>query len=154
MKNLKKYLIVVLLIGIFTVTGCSSNKKALTVSEVKEKVENIGFKVIDSKAKFNGTDYVTNALEIGNSNFYVEFIELNDVDTAKTLFQNNKEQIDGNRKGDFKNNSSSGNNYETYELISDGYYMYICRIDNTILYVDDKVEFESEMKQIVKALNY
>lgn len=154
MKKFKKYLIVVLLVGIFTLTGCSLNKKALTASEVKEKVEKLGFEVFDSKEEFGEVDYLTNALQLGNSNFYVEFIELKDKETAKILFQNNKEQIDDNRKGDFKNKSTSGNNYETYELIRDGYYMYVCKVDNTILYVDDKVEFESEMKQIIKALNY
>ena len=149
----KVFLAFILLLGIFTLTGCV-NKKTLTVDEVKTKMEKLGYDVTDNKNKYSDQEYVVNALLIGNSNFTVDFLEISDIELAKELFESNKERMDGNRNGNYTNKSLSGNNYESYELVSDGYYMYICRIDNTILYADNKVEFEKEMKQIIKELNY
>ena len=52
------------------------------------------------------------------------------------------------------NKSTNGKNYETYELISNGYYMYVSRIDNTLIYAYNKIEYEKEVKQIIKELKY
>ncbi len=149
----KCFLIVFLLLAMFTLTGCG-NKKALTVDEVKNIVEKEGFKATDVKYKYSNYDYVTDVYELGNSNFYIQFIVASDTNKAKQLFQNNKEIIDGYRNGDYKNSSTSGKNYETYKLISDGYYMYVSRIDNTLIYSNEKAEYKTEIQKIIDALKY
>ena len=149
----RKYLVVLLLV-LFTLTGCAISKKALNGDEIKNKVEDMGIKVTDIKSSFSGMDHVINAYKFGNSNYYIEYLEISDVEKAKIIFQNNKERIDSNRNGSYTNMSTSGNNYETYELVSDGYYMYISRVDNTLIYADDKVEYEKEVKKLIEDLGY
>ena len=132
----KKGLIVVLLVvALLTLTGCMT-KKALTTAEVKAIVEEQGFRVTDANDKYSDSDFTTDVIEIGNNNFYIQFITINNEENAKALFNSNKEKIDGFREGSYTNSSMSGKNYETYELVSGGYYMYISRVDNTIIYVN------------------
>ena len=59
----------------------------------------------------------------------------------------------------YKSNSSTElkttmGNYETYALTSGGYYMYVSRVDNTLLYlrVDDK--YKATVKSLVEELGY
>lgn len=149
----KRYLIAILLLSLFTLTGCFT-KQALTTDEVKSKVSEIGFNVSDAKSEYADYDHIIESLELGNSNFYIQFFVVNDEEKAKILFNNNKEIIDGNRNGTYKNSSTSGKNYETYELESDGKYMYVSRIDNTIIYANEKVEYKEEIRKIIDTLKY
>ncbi len=149
----KGLLIVLLVVALFTLTGCIT-KKALSSAEVKTIVEKEGYTVTEDNESYDEYEHIKEVLELGNSNFYLQFFVISDEEKAKTLFNNNKELIDNNREGNYTNSSLSGKNYETYELISGGYYMYVSRVDNTMLYVMQKEEYKDEIKKIIKALKY
>ena len=149
----KGLLIVLLVVARFTLTGCIT-KKALSSAEVKAIVEKEGFTATEDTESYQEYDHIKEVLELGNTNFYLQFFVISDVEKAKTLFNNNKELIDNNREGNYTNSSLSGKNYETYELISGGYYMYVSRVDNTLVYVMQKEEYKDEIKKIIKALKY
>lgn len=149
----KRYLVVFLIVVLFSLTGCM-NKKALSVDEVKSIVEKNGFQVTDTKYKYESFDYITDVLQLGDSNFYIQFIVTNDTEKAKQLFESNKQIIDSYRKGTYTNSSTNGKNYETYKLVSNGYYMYVSRVDNTLIYANEKEEYKEEVQKIIDALKY
>ncbi len=45
-------------------------------------------------------------------------------------------------------------NYDIYSLTSNGDFMYLCRIDNTLLYIDVEDIYKDEVKEIIDELDY
>ena len=45
-------------------------------------------------------------------------------------------------------------NYSTFMLKAGGYYMYLCQVDNTLLYVRVASQFENSVTALIDALGY
>ena len=70
------------------------------------------------------------------------------------MFESNKDYFK-DREGSTRVTSSySIGNYNLYSLTSNGDYMYLCRVDNTLLYIDVEDEYKDEVKDIVEELGY
>ena len=50
--------------------------------------------------------------------------------------------------------SSSMGNYSSYTLVSNGYYMHLCRVDNTLLYVKVSDTYKDSVKKLINELGY
>ena len=60
-----------------------------------------------------------------------------------------------NSKGNGATESSANiGNYSTYGLTSNGYYMYVSRVDNTLLYAKVSTTYKDAVKSIIKDLGY
>ena len=155
MKN-KKFLFVLLCgVLLFALTGCG-NKKAITMSEFKSAVEDAGLTVLDSDSS-EGTDSIKEIGTAYSEDFDVMamFYIYESKSAAEEDFEDSVESIDTK-----SNTSISMGNYNTFEGSLDddelsGYdYIYISRVDDTILMFVAKSEKKSEVKDIVKKLGY
>ena len=52
------------------------------------------------------------------------------------------------------NFSVSLKNFESYTLKTNGYYKYVARIDNTLIYANVKEKYENNAKEFIKKLGY
>lgn len=68
-------------------------------------------------------------------------------DNNKSIFESYKIGLSAEKSTSFKNNS-------TYSLSSDGYYMYLSRVENTLLYIRVKDIYKDKVKTIVDKLGY
>lgn len=89
-----------------------------------------------------------------NEDWNVELYILNTKESASSMFNLNKETFEKEKKEINSQSSSSFGNYETYTLISNGYYMHTCRIENTLLYVKAKKENKEAIHKLIKDLEY
>lgn len=158
-KGLKIFIIVVSLllvsavVIVFLVLG--KGKESITASEFYDEMNDEGLMVIDVTDQYAsyGIDEAYIAVE-SNQEYQIEFYELSSVSKAENMFETNKEYFE-DRAGSKRVTSSYGfGNYDIYSLTSNGDFMYLCRIDNTLLYIDVDDSYKDEVKEIIDELDY
>ena len=92
---------------------------------------------------------------LGSSDgWQVEFYVLDNSANASSMFNSNRNIFENYRSNSSSEKSAITGNSSTYSLISSGYYMYLCRIDNTLLYVKVQDTYKNTVQNFVKALGY
>ena len=138
---------------VFLVLG--KGKESITASEFYDEMNDEGLMVIDVTDQYAsyGIDEAYIAVE-SNQEYQIEFYELSSVSKAESMFESNKEYF-MDRAGSKRVTSSYGfGNYDIYSLTSNGDFMYLCRIDNTLLYIDVDDSYKDEVKEIIDELDY
>ena len=154
MKNKSILFGVVCFLMLFALTGCGS-KTAITTSDFKSKTENLGYTNIDVTSQYSSYDYIQEATVAQSSDGYqVEFYVLDDKGNATSMFNTNKSTFESYKGNSSSESSSSMGNYSSYTLTSSGYYMHLCRVDNTLLYVRVKDTYKDSVKNLIKELGY
>mgnify|MGYP004662872861 CR=1 FL=1 len=152
----KKFTIAVVIsvLTLFILTGCG-NKKAATVETFEQVSKEHGNEIVDITDQYQKYENIEKAIISKNTdNWNVEFYILNSNDSASSMFNLNKETFEEESEGASSQTSASFGNYETYTLTTGDYYMHLCRIDNTFLYVKVKKENKDAVKKLVKDLGY
>ena len=158
-KGLKIFIIVVSLllvsavVIVFLVLG--KGKESITASEFYDEMNDEGLMVIDVTDQYAsyGIDEAYIAVE-SNQEYQIEFYELSSVSKAENMIETNNEYFK-DRAGSKRVTSSYGfGNYDIYSLTSNGDFMYLCRIDNTLLYIDVDDSYKDEVKEIIDELDY
>ena len=155
MKN-KKFLFVLLCgVLLFTLTGCAK-KEALTAEKFKSIVgdEGLSIKEGDSDEK---SSTVVEDLTAYNDDLSIigKFFVYDSVSSAKSDFESSSDDIETT-----SNTTVSLGNYNTFEgkLKDDdfaGYdYVYMCRVDNTVILFVAKADKKEDVKKVAKALGY
>ncbi len=156
MKNShsKKLVLMTALILVFATLfcACGKSKEATTTADFISKAEASGMKTQKSNA-FG--DYKEGTIAYVQSGFtvawQVEFYVMDSNEDAQYTFEQNKTVFEG-RSGTAS--SFSLGSKETYEKTGEGKYMYLSRIDNTLLYVDVKEEYKNDAKAFIRELGY
>ena len=140
------------LVSIFMITGCG-NKKAVSTREFINITEQDGLTTVDVKDQFSD-ESVVEATIAYNDDYKLEFYILNSEASAKSMFSYNKNIFESRKSGISKYASTDIGNSSTYMLQSGGYYMYLSRIDNTLLYVSVSEQYKDNVKEVIKDLGY
>lgn len=154
MKKTKIALFAMLMITfMLALTGCS--KTAITADDFKAVSESHGLEIVDVTEQYAGYETFQSATVAMNSDgWQIEFMVLTDERAAIGSFNANKEYFE-----DFKGNMSSETstaigNSASYTLTSAGYYMHVCRIDNTMVYVNVPADYKDAVKAVLDELGY
>jgi hypothetical protein len=141
---------------LFTLTGCGS-KTVTTTASFKSTMEGKGFTTMSGKDQFPGYEYLNDiTVALKENSYQIEFFDFTDVDHAVSSYDTNKAKF----KKEVEDSSSSSyvetniGNYSVYTTTVNGKYKYICRVDNTLLYIDVDEKYKDEVKDIVKELGY
>lgn len=154
MKAKYSALALALLMAVLFLTGCT--KTPVTTADFKAVAEKKGFLVEDVMAQFSEhTDIVKEATVTAPESiaFKLEFYVLSDESSARSFYANNKANLEANKGNADSNVSLSGKNYESFSMTTDGKYMFIERVDTTVLYVGptdsaNKAEIEAFVKEL------
>ncbi len=160
---MKKGLKIVLLISLVLVIAAvviffvviDKEKEYMSADEFYEEMEDEGYVMVDITAQYAsyGIDEAYLAVK-PNQEYQIEFYELSSISKAESMFESNKENFK-DRAGSKRVTSSYGfGNYDIYSLTSNGDFMYLCRIDNTLLYIDVDDSYKNEVKEIIDELEY
>lgn len=142
----------ILFVMLLILTGCG-NKTAITTSKFISLTESEGYTISDVKDQFD-EDYLKEATVAMGDGYQIEFYVLDSEFNAKNMFKYNK-KIFLNYKGGLTSEvSSEVGNYSTYSLQSDGYYMYLSRVDNTLIYVRVESKYKDNVKNTIDKLGY
>ena len=135
-------------------TGCG-NKNMISKDDFITKAENNDLVVTDATNQYSSYGYITSATIAQHSDgWQIEFYVLDDAANAQSMFNTNKTNFENSKGGTATETSASMGNYSTYGLTSNGYYMYVSRVDNTLLYVRVKDTYKDKVKDVIKDLGY
>lgn len=147
--------IVVAIVGVVFIS-LNKEKTAITASDFYTTMSQKGYLVQDASSQFSDYNYVKKSY-IATSKDYsyqIEFYELAD-DSYATSFYNNNKSIFESSKGNVSAETSVGlKNYSKYTLSSNGKYMVVSRINNTVIYVDVNDSYKDTVKSVLKELGY
>ena len=160
---MRKGLKIVLLISLMLVVAAAvvllvvvdREKEVLTAQEFYNEMDDEGYEMVDVTVQYaiHGIDKAYLAVEEGNA-YQIEFYELASVSKAESMFKINKEYF-MDQAGSKRVTSSYGfGNYNVYSLTSNGSFMYLCRVDNTLLYIDVDDSYKKEVQEIIDELGY
>lgn len=136
------------------VTGCGS-KKAISTNDFKSKSEKLDYTTVNVLKQYEAYPHVKEAtLAQHKDGFQVEFYVIDDDANATSMFNTNKEYFESLKDNLSTELSSNMNNYSTYTLTSNDYYMYLSRVDNTLLFVKVKDSYKEKVKNLIKELGY
>ena len=153
MKKRNIILGVVSFMMLFLLTGCGS-KTVISTETFKSTAESHGYKVTDVSAQYAQYEYVKEATVAQQEGFQIEFYKLDDENNAQNMFNANKTTFEGFKGSASTEASANMGNYSSYTLNSSGYYMHLCRVDNTLLYVRVDQKYKDTVKKIIDELGY
>ena len=149
MKKITLCLMIIILL-----TGCE-NKKAINSDEFKDKATSNNYIVSDITSQFEKSKIVENAVTANKLGAWVvEFYTLKSNSNAEYMFDYNKEEASSKKVNNSKEVSSSSGNFSTYSLTNNGYYIYICKVDNTLLYTKVNEQYKDEVNKFIQELGY
>ena len=139
---------------IILLTGCE-NKKEINSDEFKDKATSNNYIVSDITSQFEKSKIVENAVTANKLGAWVvEFYTLKSNSNAEYMFNYNKEKASNDKVKNSKEVSNSSGNFSTYSLTNNGYYIYICKVDNTLLYTKVNEEYKDEVNKFIQELGY
>ena len=138
---------------LLVLTGCG-NKKAITPQEFTSIAQANNYNVSDATNQFSDYSQVREVKIARNNDYQIEFYVLNSESDAKSMYEYNKSLFEAYKISNYSESHVDLNNYSTYSLQSSGYYMFLSRIDNTLVYVKEPVEYKSNIDEFIKKLGY
>ena len=149
--------VMLLIITIMIVSGCSLFKKALTASEFKNKIKHKNFVIADVSSQFPSKNNITRAYVTTDPDFkyQIEYYEFKTEDSAKKMFNNNVIDIKSKiNKNDTKKSKDYINEQNEYKIKSKGRYYVVIRRKNTMIYVDEDATYKKDIDKIIDFLKY
>ncbi len=154
MKIKKILLSIFSIFFVFTLTGCINKKvinsdKFISISKkYKLTVSNVTNYYKEDKRIKKG--YVSSNLR----GWRVEFYEFNNEDNAEKVFNTNKKLFEKEKTKNSTEASSNWRNYSTYTLTTSLNYYYLCRVENTMIYVKVDLSHKKDVKKFIDKLGY
>lgn len=146
--------IITLLIATLLMSGCG-DKAAITTEQFKSIAEENNCSTADATSQYAQYGVIDEAtIALSSDGWQVEFYVLTDETNAAGMFDTNKEIFESLKGNASAEASSSTNNQSSYTLTSSGYYMHLCRVDNTLLYVKVDDTYKSDVKALIDELGY
>lgn len=155
MKRLKKIgIILTVVIMTFLLTGCGT-KTVKTTNDFIVLAENSDLSTKNVKeSQYSSDDSIKEGYVAYNNNWQIEFYVLDNEGTASSNFDTNVKIFEESKGDSSTYVSLEGKNYESYSLVSNGQYMYICRVENTFIYANVSEEYQSDVKAFIKNFGY
>lgn len=142
----------IVILFLLTLTGCG-NKSAIDTKTFKDIGLKHGYTITDVKEQYSMYNNIKEATVIGsNDEWQIEFYVLNSSNDALGMFNTNKEIFESYKGAASIEGFKNIGNYNTYSLQSNGMYMHLCRIDNTLLYVNVPKQYEELVKNLINEL--
>lgn len=148
-----KKIVLLLLIILLFFTGCSFKKQVLSFDKFQDFTIMNEYQFTDITSQVDNSD-ITEAGMASTSTWHVEFYHLKSVEDAKRMFNYNKSNFQNNTSVKTLQVESNGLNYHYYTLTTTKAFMYVCQVDDTLLYASAPVEYRKRILNFIKELGY
>ena len=139
---------------LLSLTGCIK-KTAITTEEFKSIAKENNLTISDATKQYSNYGTIKQATIASITNeWQVEFYVLTNEAEATSMFNTNKIDFESYKGNTSSENSLNLKNSSLYSLTSSGYYMYVRRIDNTLVYAKVAKEYKDTVKAFIKKLGY
>ncbi len=147
--------IIIAILGVIFV-NLNKEKTSITASSFKNSMEQKGYIVSDANSQISEYDYIKQVYVAVDSDYSykIEFYELSDENYAMNFYNTNKSIFESS-KGNASAETSAGlKNYSKYTLSSNGKYMVVSRIDNTVVYLNVDDSYKDTVNNLLNELGY
>lgn len=136
-------------------------KESISTQQVKDYLNTKGFAIEDANSYLDDDSILKEALKNGiitqnnNSNdFRINFFEINDENHAMYSYYDEILRIEKDNNGEFVENYESGDNYLRYTALTNGYYIVMSKVDNTVLFGKIKSSEKETLDSMLEELKY
>lgn len=147
------YLLLCLMMATFTLSGCrAATAKPMATETFNEKMSELGYEVIDGK-EYLADDTVEESSFAMKPEYQIEFFQFVDSSSAYDFFASQKdiyESMDGIKNME---QSVSINNKTSYSVVTNGQFILLSRIDDTLICTMAPEDKRGEIKEVLKNLN-
>lgn len=158
----KSVMIIIAIVVILLVIGgilffmLSPKKKAVTEEQFVEIAKEKGYNIGEVQKDTLNNAAITSAKIAVSSDYryLVEFYILNSHEATSHFFNECKSNFESNKVNGAIPTEESGKEYEKYTLKSDGKYMYLARVNNTIIQLNVNEQDEKAVTEFINALGY
>ena len=138
--------------------ACESNKTSLGVDDFISKADSSGLLTENNTAQYKEFEHIVSVITAGkidNSSvlWKTDFMVAKSEDNAIGMFESNKENFE-KVSGASASTSTSIGNFNSYQKTGNGKYMYLCRVDKTLLYANVDEKYKDEFRDFVDKLGY
>ena len=148
MKNIIK--ITGLLLIVILLCSCKRNG-IISEKEFTKIAKNHKLTVVDVKDQFEDKKQVKEAyVADSGKNYQIEYYILDTENNAKKMYETNKEDFKSLKS---KKDKETEKEYY-YTTTTNDYYMYLSKIENSVLYIKVPIKFKEEAKKIIRELKY
>ena len=147
--------ILLIILATNSLANRNGNKNGSNLDNFINVSQNNNFVVSNATNSHGNYDYVNNYYIAEKQNIVIEYIEYIDNNYSYYKYLDTKEYIQS-KEGNVTTNMSimESNNYNRYELTTNGVTYIVARSNNTILYTATPSEYRAEVNQIFKNLGY
>ena len=159
MLDNKKYLValsIFIILIMITCTGCG-DKNSIAATDFVSTMESNNYYIKDVSDQYAKYElFVDATLAVNPTNEYqIEFYTFTNETDAKNSYDTTKQnQYDSLEDSSSSNVSVDINNYSKCSFTTTTVYFYMCRIDNTMIYVKAPVAYKDEIQKIIDKLGY
>ena len=153
MKKRRFILLAACLMICLLLTGCK--KKSLSINEFNDIAKKNEFTIVDVGDIAKAYDHLSEVAVVENKDGWrVEYYIIVNKEEAIAMYNLNKTTFEENKSGIYAESTVDVSNYSTYALETDGKYMYIARVDNTMIYLKVDQKYKNDAKDFIKKLGY
>lgn len=150
----KIYLLLIILM--FGVTGCTSDKvrDGASLDKFSSVALSNNFEVSSNMDSYDDVDYILNAMVAKLGTDEVHMVQYKDIDSAKTVQEKQIEQFNVRKSTGASINKDKGSNYYKYVMISNNMYMVSSRIDNTLVFCMVSLDSKDSVIKVMDEIGY
>ncbi len=156
--NKRILILPLLLIMLFTFTACkkeTEEKKPISGDSFKLVAEGDKYTTKDVTKNFKSDSGITEAIVAAVENQYqVEFYTLKDSKTAQKMYDRNKKRFENIKSSLDKAEVTETDNNSEYKISTNGRYMLLNKIDNTLIYANVEDKYKESVTTLIKQLGY
>lgn len=146
-------IVIVFMLSIF------SGKEPISAQSFESTAVSSGYTVQIDNNFGKKYDSINNAFIASDveDDYQIAYLIADSKDGAKEIFQSFKsdlENIKDENKGYNHSSEASSSKYEKYELTTKDHFLYIARIENTIILVNAGIEDKAEAESFIKEIGY
>lgn len=144
----KTFKIFLLSASLFILFGCV-NKKAMDSSQFETFFTKEKYEVYDVFDQLGKKENIKEVYIAKNDKFQIEFYVLNTIENARKFYKDDIEYFENKPYSSDKNH-----NYESYEKEQDKNYIYVSRIDKTVIFILADKKYKEDITKVVKKMGY
>ena len=157
MRNLKKIICTMMVVGLVFTTGCGGDKVAIDEATFISTMENLGTEITDKTETMEEFSSATSAqIAYMEEQYQIEYYAFSDETDAQRLYSvsvDNLETASEDASGVAKTNVSM-DSYGKYTISMNDTYIVVSRIENTVIYATATSDSKDTVKEILEQMGY
>lgn len=150
----RNIMLIIVLIFIFILTGCTT-KKEISTSKFIDIVHNYKLKSMDVSKQFVEVDNIKTATIAESDDMWqIEFYTFDGKDGAKEMYETSYNSYLTNKPWSRYADEINNKKYNEYTLVTEELYLHVCRVDDTLLYVNVPIDYKTDVEKVIRALKY